>query len=197
MYTLGIYIYLAIVKLVAMLGHKKARRMIAGHKEIFSKLKEGLREDTEYLWFHVSSLGEFEQGRPLMERIRAEHPEYRIILTFYSPSGYDSAKNYQYADIVCYLPFDTKLNARRFVNMVNPKMAFFVKYEYWMNFLSVLKKKGIPTYSISSIFREKQLFFRPWGIFYRRVLHCFTHFFVQNEHSKELLATLGDRKSVV
>lgn len=197
MYTLGIYIYLAIVKLVAMLGHKKARRMIAGHKEIFSKLKEGLREDTEYLWFHVSSLGEFEQGRPLMERIRAEHPEYRIILTFYSPSGYDSAKNYQYADIVCYLPFDTKLNARRFVNMVNPKMAFFVKYEYWMNFLSVLKKKGIPTYSISSIFREKQLFFRPWGIFYRRVLHCFTHFFVQNEHSKELLATLGVKNVTV
>lgn len=198
MYNIGIYIYIAFVKLAALFGHRKAKRMIAGHKETFSKLKEGLHENTDYLWFHVSSLGEFEQGRPVMERIRAEYPQYRIVLTFFSPSGYDSAKNYQYADVVCYLPFDTKLNAKRFVALVKPKMAFFVKYEYWMNFLDVLKKKGVPTYSISSIFRKEQVFFRFWGGYYRRVLRCFNHFFVQNEVSKTLLATLGiDAVSVV
>lgn len=191
MYTLGIYIYIALVKLAALFGHKKAKKLVDGHKEIFAKLKEALREDTDYLWFHVSSLGEFEQGRPLMERIRAEHPEYRIVLTFFSPSGYESAKNYANADVVCYLPFDTRLNALRFVKMVKPRMAFFVKYEYWMNFLSVLRKRGVPTYSVSSIFREEQTFFRPWGFYYRGVLRCFKHFFVQNERSKNLLSTIG------
>lgn len=126
-----------------------------------------------------------------MERIRAKHPEYRIVLTFFSPSGYRSAKQYPFADVVCYLPFDTKLNARRFVNMVNPKMAFFVKYEYWLNFLYTLKRKNIPTYSVSSIFRKEQVFFRAWGGMYRRVLSCFTHLFVQNEESRQLLSGIG------
>lgn len=191
MYTLGIYIYIALVKIAALFGHKKAKQMLQGHKETFAKLKEGLSSENTYIWFHVSSLGEFEQGRPLMERIRAKHPEYRIVLTFFSPSGYRSAKQYPYADVVCYLPFDTKLNARRFVNMVNPKMAFFVKYEYWLNFLYTLKRKNIPTYSVSSIFRKEQVFFRAWGGMYRRVLNCFTHLFVQNEESRQLLSGIG------
>lgn len=191
MYTLGIYIYIALVKLAAFFGHRKAKQKLIGHRETFTKLKEGLRENTRYIWFHVSSLGEFEQGRPLMEKIRATHPEYRIILTFFSPSGYNSAQNYQYADIVCYLPFDTKLNAARFVDMVKPEMVFFVKYEFWLNFLFALKKRGVSVYSVSSIFRAKQAFFRWWGFRYRHALHCFEHLFVQNEESKSLLSKIN------
>ena len=197
MYTLGIYLYIFFVKLAAFFGHKKAVRMLAGHKEIYSKLNNGIREGVDYLWFHVSSLGEFEQARPLMEKIRADYPKYGIVLTFFSPSGYDSAKNYPNADVICYLPFDTMLNAKRFVKMLNPKMAFFIKYEFWMNFLLVLRKRGVPTYSVSSIFRKKQVFFRPWGVFYRRALRCFDHLFVQNELSKELLATIGIKNVTV
>ena len=191
MYTLIIYIYIAFVKLVALFGHKKAKQLLEGHKNTFPLLKEKLSKDDSYIWFHVSSLGEFEQGRPLMERIRANNPEYRIILTFFSPSGYNSAKEYKFADIVCYMPFDTKLNAKRFVDMVNPKMAFFVKYEFWLNFLLMLKRRSIPTYSVSSIFRKEQLFFRKWGCMYRGALKCFTHLFVQNEESKRLLSGIG------
>lgn len=191
MYTLGIYIYILFVKLAALFGHRKARLMLVGHKETFAKLKEGVQDGVDYLWFHASSLGEFEQGRPLIEAIREKHPKYRIVLTFFSPSGYESAKKYQSADVICYLPFDTKLNAERFVTMLNPKMVFFVKYEFWMNFLYALKHKNIPTYSVSSIFRPKQLFFRFWGGYYRKVLGCFRHFFVQNEESRTLLASIG------
>lgn len=191
MYTIGIYIYWAFVRLAAFAGHRKAKKLLQGHKKIFSILSENLREGVDYVWFHVSSLGEFEQGRPLMERIRSEHPELRIVLTFFSPSGYDSAKNYQNADAVCYIPFDTPCNAKRFLDLLKPKMAFFVKYEFWMNFLIQLRKRNIPTYSVSSIFREKQIFFRPWGFFYRKALRCFTHLFVQNEVSKKLLAGIG------
>lgn len=191
MYTLGIYIYIGLVKLAAMFGHSKAKKMIEGRKESFDKLKDGIEPGVDYLWFHVSSLGEFEQGRPLMERIKAEHPQYRIVLTFFSPSGYDSAKKYQFADIICYMPFDTVLNAKRFVRMLNPKMAFFVKYEFWMNFLFELKRCAVPTYSISSIFRSGQAFFRPWGFYYRKALRCFSHLYVQNETSRKLLSEIG------
>lgn len=191
MYTLGIYIYMAFVKLAALFGHKKAVQLLEGHKDIFSSLEKGIKKDTDYIWFHASSLGEFEQGRPMIEKFRATHPEYRIVLTFFSPSGYRSARNYQQADVVCYLPFDTPSNVKRFLNLLNPKMVFFVKYEFWLNFLFALKKRGIPTYSISSIFRKEQVFFKWWGGLYRKVLHSFTHLFVQNEASKELLASVG------
>lgn len=191
MYTLGIYIYIGLVKLAALFGHRKAKKMIEGRKESFTKLKEGIEQGTDYLWFHVSSLGEFEQGRPLMERIKAEYPQYKIMLTFFSPSGYESAKKYQFADIICYMPFDTVLNAKRFVRMLNPKMAFFVKYEFWMNFLFELKRCNVPTYSVSSIFRRGQAFFRPWGFYYRKALRCFDHLYVQNETSRQLLAEIG------
>ncbi len=191
MYTLGIYFYILAIKLAALFGHRKAKHMLEGHKEIFSTLRDKIKPGTDYIWFHASSLGEFEQGRPMIERFRAEHPEYRVVLTFFSPSGYRSAQNYQQADVVCYLPFDTPCNVKRFIDIVNPKMVFFIKYEYWLNFLFALKKRSIPTYIISAIFRKEQVFFRSWGGFYRRALRCFTRLFVQNEASKSLLASIG------
>ena len=197
MYTFGIYIYALFVRLAALFGHKKARKMVAGHREIFSTLKEKLDPGAEYVWFHASSLGEFEQGRPMIEKMRAEHPEYRILLTFFSPSGYLPAKNYQQADIVCYLPFDTRRSVRRFLDLVRPKMAFFIKYEFWLNYLLELKRRSIPVYSVSSIFRRGQVFFKPWGGSYRLALHCFDHLFVQNDESKALLKSVGVEKATV
>lgn len=191
MYSFGIYIYIAFVRLAAFFGHKKAKRLLAGHKEIFPLLKEKVKPGSEYVWFHASSLGEFEQGRPMIEKFRAEHPEYSIVLTFFSPSGYRPAKNYQAADIVCYLPFDTKVNAKRFIDMLSPKMVFFIKYEFWLNFLDELRSREIKTYSVSSIFRKDQIFFKPWGGRFRMGLYAFTHFFVQNERSRELLRSLN------
>ena len=198
MYTFVIYIYAFFVRLAALLGHKKAKKMIAGHREVFSTLKEKLKPGADYVWFHASSLGEFEQGRPMIEKMRAEHPEYRVVLTFFSPSGYVPAKNYQQADVVCYLPFDTKHNVKRFLDLVRPKMAFFIKYEFWLNYLLELKKRSVPAYSVSSIFRKEQAFFKSWGGRYRLALHCFTHLFVQNDRSKALLKSVGvENASVV
>ena len=197
MYSFGIYIYILFVRLAALFGHKKAKKMLAGHREIFAVLKEKLNPDVDYVWFHASSLGEFEQGRPMIEKLRAEHPEYRVVLTFFSPSGYQPAKNYQRADVVCYLPFDTKRNVARFLDMVRPKMAFFIKYEFWLNYLQELKKRSIPSYSVSSIFRKEQVFFKPWGGRYRLALHCMTHLFVQNVESKSLLKSVGVENATV
>ena len=191
MYSLLIYLYIAGVKLAALFGHRKARLLVEGHKNIFPLLKERLRPGEKYLWFHVSSLGEFEQGRPVMERLRESHPEYRIVLTFFSPSGYESAKKYQSADIICYLPFDTRRNVGRFLGMLKPEKAFFIKYEFWPNFLAGLKKRGVPTYSVSSIFRKEQMFFKTIDFGYRKTLKCFTHLFVQDNASKELLSSIG------
>lgn len=191
MYTLAIYLYIFFVKLVTLFGHKKAKQMLQGHKEVFALLKERVVPGTRYVWFHASSLGEFEQGRPMIEKLRADHPEYRVVLTFFSPSGYNTAKNYQQADIVCYLPFDTRRNVRRFLNMLKPEMAFFIKYEFWLNYLVGLKKRHVPVYSVSSIFRKDQIFFKPWGGKYRLALHCFDRLFVQNEKSRELLKSLN------
>ena len=191
MYSLLIYLYIAGVKLAALFGHRKARLLVEGHKNIFPLLKERLRPGEKYLWFHVSSLGEFEQGRPVIERLRESHPEYRIVLTFFSPSGYESAKKYQSADIICYLPFDTRRNVGRFLDMLKPEKAFFIKYEFWPNFLAGLKKRGVPTYSVSSIFRKEQMFFKTIDFGYRKTLKCFTHLFVQDNASKELLSSIG------
>ena len=191
MYSLLIYLYIAGIKLAAFFGHRKAKLMIEGHKNIFPLLKERLCDGVKYIWFHASSLGEFEQGRPVIERLRESHPEYRVVLTFFSPSGYESAKKYQSADIICYLPFDTRCNVKRFLDLVNPQKAFFIKYEFWPNFLRGLKKRNIPTYSVSSIFRENQMFFKTFNLGYRKTLRSFTHLFVQNKASKELLAKIG------
>ena len=190
MYNAFISLYYAGV-FIASRFNKKVRTMWDGEQQTFSILERKLEKGARYLWFHAASLGEFEQGRPLMERIREEHPEYKIVLTFFSPSGYEVRKNYEGADIICYLPLDTLRNARRFVEMVRPEKAFFIKYEFWNNYLATLKNAGIPVYSVSSIFREGQAFFRSGTSRYARVLTNFAHFFVQNEESKNLLSGIG------
>lgn len=190
MYQIAIHLYLAAVA-VAALFNRKVRTMWRGERSTIALLRREVDPNQKYIWFHAASLGEFEQGRPLMERIRAEYPEYKLLLTFFSPSGYEVRKNYEGADIVCYLPLDTPRNARRFLRAVKPVMAFFIKYEFWYNYLHILKHRNVPVYSVSSIFRPNQVFFRWYGRSYRKVLHCFTHFFVQNEQSRELLASIG------
>jgi len=186
MYNLIIYLYLMGVA-IASLFNEKVRKMWRGEREAFSILREKVDPNARYVWVHAASLGEFEQGRPLMEQIRRDHPEYKILLTFFSPSGYEVRKNYAGADIICYLPLDTITNARRFLRLIRPEIAFFIKYEFWYNYLHILKHRHVPVYSVSSIFREGQVFFRWYGWQYGRVLRCFTHFFVQNEISKTLL----------
>lgn len=176
---------------IASLFNEKVRKMWRGEREAFKILKQKVDPNAKYIWFHAASLGEFEQGRPLMERIRKGYPQYKILLTFYSPSGYEVRKNYEGADIICYMPVDTRLNAIRFLRLVRPVMAFFIKYEFWSNFLHILKHRNIPTYSVSSIFREDQVFFKWYGRSYAGVLKCFTRFFVQNEESKQLLKGIG------
>lgn len=176
---------------IASLFNEKVRKMWRGEREAFKILKQKVDPNAKYIWFHAASLGEFEQGRPLMERIRKDNPQYKILLTFYSPSGYEVRKNYEGADIICYMPVDTRLNAIRFLRLVRPVMAFFIKYEFWSNFLHILKHRNIPTYSVSSIFREDQVFFKWYGRSYAGVLKCFTRFFVQNEESKRLLDGIG------
>ena len=189
-YNIVIYFVLWSIA-IASLFNKKVRKMWRGEREAFKVLKQKVDPNAKYIWFHAASLGEFEQGRPLMERIRKEHPQYKILLTFYSPSGYEVRKNYEGADIICYMPVDTRLNAIRFLRLVRPVMAFFIKYEFWSNFLHILKHRNIPTYSVSSIFREDQVFFKWYGKSYAGVLKCFTRFFVQNEESKRLLESIG------
>ena len=190
MYNIIIYIYLFGIA-IASLFNKKVKKLWQGERQALSILRSKVKPDDKYVWFHAASLGEFEQGRPIMERLRKEHPEYKILLTFFSPSGYEVRKNYEGADIICYLPIDTPFNARRFLRTVRPVMAFFIKYEFWYNYLHILKHRGIPTYSVSSIFRDGQIFFRWYGKQYGKVLKCFTHFFVQNEKSRKLLASIG------
>jgi len=175
---------------IASCFNKKVKKMWAGERQALKVLREKVDPNARYIWFHAASLGEFEQGRPLMEYLRKTHPEYKILLTFFSPSGYEVRKNYEGADIICYLPLDTIRNARRFLRAIKPVMAFFIKYEFWYNYLHIMQHRGVPTYSVSSIFRPDQIFFQWYGKGYGRVLKCFTHFFVQNIESKNLLAKL-------
>lgn len=190
MYELFIILY-NIGVWVASFFSKKVRTMWKGEHRTFRVLREKIDPNAMYIWFHAASLGEFEQGRPIMEAIRREHPGYKILLTFFSPSGYEVRKNYDGADVVVYLPIDTKRNARRFLRLTNPVMAFFIKYEFWSNYLHMLKERHVPTFSVSSIFRPNQIFFRAYGKGYGKVLDCFTHFFVQNEESRQLLKSIG------
>ena len=183
---------------IGSLFNKKIKKMWRGEREAVDLLKEKVDPTAKYVWFHAASLGEFEQGRPLIEQLKATHPEYKILLTFFSPSGYEVRKNYEGADIVCYLPLDTISNARRFLRAVHPVMAFFIKYEFWYNYLHILRHRGVPVYSVSSIFRPGQVFFKWYGRNYAKVLHCITHFFVQNEVSLQLLKGIGiDEATVV
>ena len=190
MYNLIIYLYLLGVAVYSRFN-VKVRRMWRGERNAFRVLREKVDPNARYVWFHAASLGEFEQGRPLMEQLRRDHPDIKILLTFFSPSGYEVRKNYEGADIICYLPLDTPINARRFLRAIRPEMAFFIKYEFWYNYLHILKHRNVPVYSVSSIFRERQVFFRWYGRQYGRVLKCFTHFYVQNEESRDLLAKIG------
>ena len=190
MYNIAIYLYLIGVA-IASLFNEKVRKMWRGERQAVKTLREQVDPNAKYVWFHAASLGEFEQGRPLMERLRQVHPEYKILLTFFSPSGYEVRKDYKGADIVCYLPLDTIRNARRFLRAVRPIMAFFIKYEFWYNYFHILQHRGVPVYSVSSIFRPDQVFFRWYGREYGKVLRCVTKFFVQNDESRRLLHTIG------
>ena len=190
LYSIAFSFYAVSVNIAA-LFNKKARLLVKGHRKIFDTLKKDVDKNSKYLWFHASSLGEFEQGRPLIERIHKSHPECKILLTFFSPSGYEVRKDYKYADVVCYMPFDIGCNVRRFFKHINIEKAFFIKYEFWPNFLKGLHKRGIDTYSVSSIFRDNQSFFKWYGKMYAKSLTYFKHLFVQDRHSKDLLAKIG------
>ena len=196
MYNILIYLYLAGVAIYSLFD-EKVRKMWRGERAAFDVLRQSVIPCADYIWFHAASLGEFEQGRPLMEALRRDHPEYKILLTFFSPSGYEVRKNYEGADIICYLPLDTPINAIRFLRLVRPVKAFFIKYEFWYNYLHILRHRGIPVYSVSSIFRPSQVFFRWYGHEYAHVLRCVTHFFVQNEESRRLLEGIGLRNATV
>jgi len=171
--------------------HRKAKLTVQGQAETIPNLKEALDPNGGYIWIHASSLGEFEQGRPLIEMIREKNPNAKILLSFYSPSGYEVRKNYDKVDAVCYMPLDTPKRVKKFLDVVKPSMAIFVKYEFWGNFLEQLKNRGVPTYIISSIFRQNQIFFKPWGCMFRKILNCFTHLYVQNDESRQLLHSIG------
>lgn len=154
-------------------------------------LRKKIDRHAKYIWFHAASLGEFEQGRPMIETLRKRYPQFKILLTFFSPSGYEVRKNYEGADVICYLPFDTPFKVRKFLNLANPHIAVFIKYEFWLNYLTELKKRGIKTYIISAVFRPGQLFFKWYGKWYRKALSCYERLFVQDEASKKLLAAYG------
>lgn len=189
-YNIGIYLYqLAIF--VASFFNAKAKKLRVGQAEAFAVLKLKIEPNTRYVWFHAASLGEFEQGRPVIEQLKKQQPDTKIILTFFSPSGYEIRKNYALADIVSYLPLDTASSAKRFVEMLNPSKAIFIKYEFWPNYLQALKAAGIPVYSISAIFRPGQIFFRWYGQWYKTLLQGIDHIFVQDKASLDLLKTNG------
>lgn len=164
--------------------------MCRGWQRLFEKISDNIREG-KTAWFHASSLGEFEQARPVLEQFKSEHPEYRICLTFFSPSGFEVRKNHELADIICYLPLDTRRNAREFVQLINPDVAFFVKYDHWFNLLNELRIHKIPTFLFSAIFRPSQYFFKPYGRWFLKELNCYTHIFVQNDESVMLLKQHG------
>lgn len=188
----NIFVYTAIGGLkVLALFNKKLHLFVKGRQNIFKDIAVNLSDNDKVIWFHSASLGEFEQGIPIIEKLKKSYPNYKILVTFFSPSGYEVRKNYPLADCVTYLPFDTYRNAQKFITQVNPKLAVFIKYEFWPNFLKVLKQGQIPTLLVSGIFRENQLFFKGYGGFYRKALKTFTHFFVQNQNSKDLLNRIG------
>ncbi|MDD4426323.1 MAG: glycosyltransferase N-terminal domain-containing protein, partial [Mariniphaga sp.] len=191
-YQLGIFFYSVIIRVVSPFN-SKARQFVRGRRNWRKKLAACIETNGSYIWVHCASLGEFEQGRPVIEAIKKQFPRYRILLTFFSPSGYEIRKNYELADMVMYLPVDTRKNARQFIRIVQPEKVFFIKYEYWYFYIDELKKRNIPFYIISAIFREGQSFFKNnmLGKRYRQMLLKVSHFFIQNEHSARLLQTVG------
>ena len=192
LYKTGIFFYSLLIHFYSIFN-EKARFFVRGRKNWEEILAQKIDTKSKYIWFHCASLGEFEQGRPVIEELKLRFPEYKIVLTFFSPSGYEIRRNYPLADVVAYLPMDTKRNASTFLNIVKPEKAFFVKYEFWYFYISELNTRKIPLYIISAIFRENQQFFKntPWGSWYRKLLNQVDHLFVQNEKSGELLKTIG------
>jgi 3-deoxy-D-manno-octulosonic-acid transferase len=190
LYNLIVQIADFLLKIVALFS-PKIKLFVDGRKPVFEILQNKISPNDKTIWFHAASLGEYEQGLPVIEKIKIEFPNHKIVVTFFSPSGYEVRKNNAVADATVYLPLDTKKNAKDFLSFVHPEMAFFIKYEYWPNYLNELRKLETPTYLISGIFRKNQLFFKWHGGFYRNALEAFTYFFVQNESSKKLLLELG------
>jgi 3-deoxy-D-manno-octulosonic-acid transferase len=191
LYNLFIRLYQGGIYFASIFGNSKAKLWINGRKNVFEKLREQLQSQEKLIWVHVASLGEFEQGRPLIESIREQHADYKILLTFFSPSGYEVRKNYSGADYISYLPMDTASNAKQLLDLINPEKVLFIKYEFWYHYLSELKKRNIPVYLCSANFREDQLFFKSWGRWYGQWLNFFKHFFVQTESSRKLLSSIG------
>ena len=196
LYTTGIKIYNLIIWIFSFFN-SKARLFISGRRQIFKQITKKVNPTDKNIWFHFASLGEFEQGRPVLEKLRQLHPQKKIIITFFSPSGYEIRKNYALADAIFYLPLDTKKNAKRFIEIVNPEMAIFTKYEFWHYYFNELKRKDIPLYIISGIFRKEQIFFKSYGGFYRNILKCVSHFFVQNEESTLLLKSININNTTI
>lgn len=190
LYNLGIGAYRQGVR-IASLRNEKAKLLNNGQKEIWSRLDAAISPNDRYIWIHAASLGEFEQGRPLIDALRRDHPEFKIMLTFFSPSGYEVRKNYDGADCVCYLPFDTPGRVRKFLYKVNPEIAIFVKYEFWRNYLHELWRRQIPTYLVSAVFRPDQPFFKKRTAWYAAWLRWYTHIFVQDQRSEQLLRNIG------
>ena len=190
LYNIGTKVYFILIR-IASLFNPKAKLWINGRKNLLNKIGEALPKNEQRIWIHCASLGEFEQGRPVIERLKSLNPELKIVLTFFSPSGFEVRKNYKGADYIFYLPEDTKSNARKFISLINPEYVIFVKYEFWVHYINELKLRKIPLYLISANFRDGQLFFRWYGGFYRSILHEISHLFVQNRNSVELLNEIG------
>ncbi|RZK57936.1 MAG: 3-deoxy-D-manno-octulosonic acid transferase, partial [Pedobacter sp.] len=196
LYNLVVYIASFFLKIIALFS-PKIKLFTEGRKNVFAILEEKIKPTDKTIWFHSASLGEYEQGLPVIEKIKEKYPTHKIIVTFFSPSGYEVRKNNTVADVTLYLPLDTKKNAKRFLKLAHPEKAFFIKYEFWLNYLNELNKNKMPTYLISGIFRDSQMFFKWYGGFYRKALKTFTYFFVQNESSKEKIEGLGYHNVIV
>ena len=189
-YNLIVLFAAQILKILALFS-SKMKLFVEGRKSVFQTLKDKIHPEDKVFWFHAASLGEYEQGLPVIEKVKVQFPHHKIVITFFSPSGYEVRKNNAVADVTVYLPLDTKANAQQFLDLVHPEKVFFIKYEFWPNYLHELKQRNISTYLISGIFREKQVFFKWYGGFYRNALKTFDYFFVQNEKSKTLLQSIG------
>ena len=189
-YNLVVLFAAQILKILALFS-SKMKLFVEGRKSVFQTLKDKIHSEDKVFWFHAASLGEYEQGLPVIEKVKTQFPHHKIVITFFSPSGYEVRKNNTIADVTVYLPLDSKANAKEFLDLIHPEKVFFIKYEFWPNYLHELKQRNISTYLISGIFREKQVFFKWFGGFYRKALKTFDYFFVQNEKSKILLQSIG------
>lgn len=196
LYNLVISIAGFFLKIVALFS-PKIKLFTEGRKDVFSILEQKIKPSDKTIWFHSASLGEYEQGLPVIEKIKEKYPSHKIVVTFFSPSGYEVRKNNTVADVTVYLPLDTKSNAKKFLKLAHPELAFFIKYEFWLNYLKELETSKTPTYLISGIFRDNQMFFKWYGGFYRKALKAFTYFFVQNESSKQKIEAIGFQNVIV